>query len=152
MSKESSLDIFSVLKQIDKKNFNLWNEWTDEQKKDFSPYIILRWLAGTNNPDQLTKLGLIATSTIFEFGSKKDLMLAILTACSSDGPKQYKWLTYKGSEKTQPGAIKLISEVYNLSIKDAGKSLNLFSNEEILELAEYNGLQPDEIKSLKKEL
>lgn len=147
-----TLDIFQVLNQIDKKNFNQWNEWSEEQKKEFSPYMILRWMAGTDNPGQLIRLGEIACSTVFEFSSKKDLMLLILTTCSIDGPKRYKWLAPKGADKTQPGSIKLISEVYGLSAKDAEKSLKLFSNDDIIQLAEHCGMQSDEIKLLKKEL
>lgn len=45
-----------------------------------------------------------------------------------------------------------MAEQYNLSIKDATDARKLFSKEEILQLAEFQGYQKEEIADLKKEL
>jgi hypothetical protein len=152
MAKESSIDIFWLLGQLDRKNFNVWDELTEQQRKDVQPYVILRWLAGCTEPEQQVKLGEIAAACVFDLGKHPDLMLRVLTACTTGGTKRYRWQNPKGQQKVSSKAISLISQVYNCNERHAREYLPLFSVDELLALGEHQGLQPDELKELKKSL
>lgn len=152
MAAERSVDIFWVLNQLDAKNFELWEQLDEQQRKDISPYVILRWLAGCSDPEQLVKLGEIACSCLFEFGSKKELMLKVLAACTVNGSKRYKWINPKGASKSSSKALELIAMSYGLSLKHANDVRAQFTAAEIIELAEAQGWQKPEIKELQKEL
>lgn len=153
-SKERALDIFWLLGQLDKKRHDVWDELTDEQRKEVSPYMILRWLAGNlDEPEQLVNLADEAAPLVFDFGNDKELMLKVLTACTVGGPKRYSWVNFKvaGGKKSSL-AQRLVEEAYKLPPKQAKEVMPLFSKEQLFELAEQQGWQADEVKELKKEL
>lgn len=53
-SKERKLDIFNeIFPAIDHRNMNLWSKLTDDQKKEFSPWLIQRWISGTDQTAEL---------------------------------------------------------------------------------------------------
>lgn len=152
MADDRKLDIFWLLGQLDSKNFDLWDQLTEEQRKEVSPFVILRWLSGCSDPEQLVLLGEVACSCLFEFGQKKELMLKVLTACTANGKKRYKWLSPKGAVKASSKAVRLIAETYSMSLAHAAEVRPQFTVDELLALAEAQGWQKDEQKDLQKEL
>jgi hypothetical protein len=153
MAKERALDIFALLDQVDRKNYHIWDSLTEEQRKEFSPLVALRWMAGCTDPVQIIFLNELVNPTVFTFGQeKKELLLKLLTVCSNGKPKRYQWINYKmGGSKKMRRSVELIMNHYRMSPSEAEDSRRLFSEEEILELAEAEGLQKDEILELKKE-
>jgi hypothetical protein len=153
MAAERALDIFWLLGQLDRKNHDVWEGLTEEQRKEVSPYVILRWLAGNvEEPEQLVNLADIAAPYAFEFGDEKDLMLKVFAACTVGGPKRYNWVNYKVTAKRKNRAVGLVAETYKWPLRHAAEALHMFTNEELLELAQLQGWQADEVKDLKKEL
>lgn len=152
MADDRKLDIFWVLKQLDNKSFDLWDQLTEEQRKEVSPFVILRWLSGCADPEQLVMLGEVACACLFEFGQKKELMLKVLTACTANGSKRYKWINPKGSAKASSKAVQLIAVTYGMSMRHAADVRPQFTTDELLMLAEAQAWQKDELKDLQKEL
>ena len=153
MAKERSIDIFTLLEQIDRKNYQIWDSLTEEQRKEFSPLVTLRWMAGTTDPVQLIFLNEIMNPTIFTLGDKKEFLLKLLTVCSNGKLKRYQWINYKvGGSKKMKKSVELIANHYKLGPKEAEDTRRLFNEEELIELAEANGWQKDEIKELLGEL
>jgi hypothetical protein len=153
MSKERSLDIFDLLAQIDRKNYDLWDKLSEDQRKEFSPLVVMRWMAGMSDPVQLIFLNEIINTSVFPLGTQKEFLLKLLTVCSNGKTKRYSWTNYKLSgEKKAKLSVKLIAERYGMSIKDAEDARRLFNVDDLLELAEEQGLQKEEIAALKKEL
>lgn len=153
MAKERALDIFTLLEQIDRKNYHIWDSLTEEQRKEFSPFVTLRWMAGCTDPVQLIFLNEIVNTTVFALGAKKEFLLKLLTVCSNGKSKRYQWINYKlsGSKKLKK-SVELIATHYRLSPKEAEDTRRLFNDQELLDLAEAEGWQKDEISELKKEL
>lgn len=149
---ERTLDIFWLLNQLDSSNFDLWDQLTEEQRKEVSPFVILRWLSGCNDPEQLVMLGDIAATYLFDFGQKKELMLKVLTACTCNGGKRYKWANPKGTTKTSSKALQLIALTYGMSLKQAAEVRPQFTADEVVALAEAQGWQKDELSDLQKEM
>ncbi len=153
MAKERALDIFVLLDQVDKKNFQLWDALTDAQKKEFSPLVTMRWMAGTTDERQLIMLNELINTTIFGLTAHPELLLKLLSVCASGKLKRYNWLNYKLSGgKKYKRSVELIAEHYKLSWEDAAEQRPIFDDAELLELAEIQGWQKDEIAELKKEL
>lgn len=152
MAKERALDIFMLLGEIDKKNYNLWDSLSEEQKKEFSPLVTMRWMAGTTDQRQIIFLNEVVNLAVFNISNHAELMMKLLTVCSSGAKKRYTWINYKmSSAKKNKKAVELIAEHYQMSLKEAEDTARLFSPEEIMELGEAQGLQKDELKLLKKE-
>ena len=152
MATERNLDIFWVLNQLDSKNFELWDQLTEDQRKEVSPFVILRWLTGCADPEQLVMLGEVASTCLFDFGQKKELMLKIFAACTANGGKRYKWVNPKGTTKSSSRALELISLTYRMSLKQAAEVRPQFTTDEVVELAIAQGWQKNEITDLQKEL
>lgn len=153
MPRERALDIFPLLEQIDRKNYQIWDGLTEEQRKELSPLITLRWMAGTTDPVQLIFLNEIVNVTVFPLGDHKELLLKLLTVCSNGRPKRYKWINYKlTASRKKSRAVELIEQHYSLSPSEAEDTRKLFTTEELLELAESEGWQREELNELKKEL
>jgi hypothetical protein len=151
MAAEKKLDVFWLLGQLDRKNYNVWNELTDDQRKEVAPYVLTMWMAGSDEFEQLVKLGTIAAPCVFDFGNRPELMLKVLTACSSGGTKRYEWCAPKATKKKR-AAVELIARTYRMPLRHAEDVLPMFSAAEIEGLAIAEGWQPDEIKDLKKGL
>jgi len=152
-TKEHALDIFKVLGELDRKNYNLWDKLTPEEQKGFSPLIAMRWMAGTTDQRQLVFLNEIVNMTVFNIGAHKELLMKLLAVCSSGETKRYSWINFKvGGAKKSKRSVELISEHYGMSLKDAEDTLRLFSPEELMFLGEAAGLQKEELKLLKKEV
>jgi hypothetical protein len=149
---EKALDLWWALSQLDRKNHNLWNELNEDQRKEVSPYMMTRWLAGCSDPDQLIKLGTIMTSCVFELGQHKELLVGLLAACTSGDTKRYKWVAYKASSGKTSKALELVATAFNQPLRHAVDTLALYSKDELLELAHEQGWQKEEIKDLQKEL
>ena len=153
MATERALDLFWLLGQLDKKNFDVWEGLTEEQRKEVSPYMLLRWLAGSiDEPEQLVNLADIAAPLTFDLADKKELMLKVFAACTVGGAKRYAWANFKIATKKKSLARDLIATTYRWSKKQAAEARHMFTNDEILELAQAQGWQADEVKELKKEL
>jgi len=153
MVAERALDLFWLLGQLDKKKFGVWDTLTEEQRKEVSPYMLLRWLAGNlDEPEQLVNLADIAAPLTFDLADKKGLMLDLFTACTVGGPKRYTWTNYKITVKKKSLARDLIAKTYRWSMKQAAEARHMFTNDDLLELAKDQGWQADEVKELKKEL
>jgi hypothetical protein len=152
-TKERALDIFMLLGELDKKNYNIWDSLGEDQKKEFSALVTMRWMAGTTDQRQLIMLNEIVNLTVFNLPEHRELLMKLLAVCSSGEKKRYSWINYKvGSSKKNKRSVELIAEHYGMSMKDAEDSLRLFSVSEIIELGEMHGLQKDEMKLLKKEV
>ena len=48
----AKLDIKRELNAVDQKNYNFYDKLTDEEKKAFSPYILMRYTARVQMPDR----------------------------------------------------------------------------------------------------
>ena len=152
-TKERTLDIFTLLDQIDKKNYYIWDSLTEEQRKEFSPLIVMRWMAGCTDPAQIVFLNDIVNVSVFSLGNHKEFLLKLLTVCSNGKSKRYQWVNYKlGGSKKLKLSVELIANHYQLGIKEAEDTRRLFTDEELIELAESEGWQKSEIADLKKEL
>jgi hypothetical protein len=153
MAKERALDIFHLMGEIDKKKYDIWDKLNDDQKKEFSALITMRWMAGTTDERQIIFLNELVNLAVFSLPEHKQLLMELLTVCSSGKPKRYSWVNYKltaGSKKKL--AVQLVADHYNLSLKEAEDSVLQFSTEELLELAEIQGWQKEDLKNLKKEV
>ena len=150
---DRKLDVFELLNKLDRKNYEIWDTLSADQKKEFSPLVTMRWMAGMTDPFQLFMLNEVLNPTVFELPKHKELLLKLLATCSNGNAKRYSWVNHKVAVIKKPKkSIELIAEHYRLSHVEAEDTIKLFSNDEILELAKEMGLQKDELKDLQAEL
>ena len=145
-SMSDKLDIKNEMKQFDSKNRKFYDELSDEEKKKFSPYLMIRWGSDVQGGVDLQSYYLMSTNEnlnkhFFDISAKdhKKFHWLLATTVSPGMGKQYhKWLAAKKKNTTNNKAEKFFAELYPE-----------LRHDEIKLLAELNG--KDDIKRLAKE-
>ena len=145
------LEIFDVLKEIDKKNVGFYDGLSDEHKKQFVPLLTMRWLSsGTKLQTQLQNS--ILNPMVFKPHRHPGLLYKLMVATSDGKSKRYTWIKKKSKDKSAPTAIAAISTYYQCSKKDALRYKKQLSEDDILEMADELGYDKEQVKKLKTEL
>lgn len=174
-------NLFEALEAIDRKDYGYYDILTEEQKKKFSPYMMLIWASSISNK-QLQKKSLIQTNSIankyfFNENIQKHPKLQWLMLCASGlgvGKQYHQWIPHirekvsklqddtKNNEiheyykKIYPTVDKeLIEEISNTFLKIHKKKMYLskqFPNMKLDDIELLNELTNDfEIEKYKQE-
>jgi hypothetical protein len=103
------LDIRNEMAQFDRKNREFYNNLTDEQKRKFSPYLMIRWGSSVQGDRDLQEFYLISTNerlnkhffSVSTSQHKKLQWLLASTVSPGMGVKTHNWIPPK---KKEPGA------------------------------------------------
>ncbi len=152
-TKKRSLDIFTVLSQVSNKNGGYYSALPEGEQKELQPFVVMRWLTGTNDARQIYFINEIVNRFVFDLGSHKELMYKLMCVASSGQGKRYQWKK-AASQKTAGSkeALRAIKQYYNYSTQQAMDVIGLLSDDDILNYAEEIGWQKEEITKLKREL
>ena len=145
--KKYTLNIFDLLSRADRGEEAFYEFLTPEEKKQFSPWLIQRWISSK-------KLGLVNEITNPLIGSlPHDLCWRLFCAIGVPGTGRYKFPTTGGSSSLKSDIIlKLVSEHFGVSRRVAKTYLPLLSTEDLLQIADEEGLEKPEIKKIKAKL
>lgn len=148
-----ALDIFRVLAAADKKQADFYTSLTDDERKEFQPFLVTRWLTGTSDAAQVMLLNEYANPYMFSLTKHKQLLWQLLTIADSGKQRRYTWLKQPSKLETgRSNAVKVLREYYGYSVEEAASALNILTRAQVVELAEEMGWQADEIAKVKREL
>lgn len=148
MRDKSAFDLFQGLAALGSRDFTWFSKLSDEGKKAASPFVIMRWMSGTNDFAQIIKLNTLANPYMFVQGFDKNQQFTMLAASATGKTKRYQWLKMPG-QKNQSVSIDIIKRYYDCTTREA-KSYKV-KIEDLMEMAIELGLEKDEIDKLKKE-
>lgn len=149
--KNYETNIFDVLSALDRKDLKFFDSLDEKQLKDISPYMLMKWLSGTNDLAQIYILNETINNYAFSLQKHKELLIDILSICTSDKTKRYKWNKTKKSEKFE-STLSVIKDYFGYSSKEAKDALNLLDDKAILAYSEMLGRQEEDLVKIKKEL
>lgn len=153
MATERKLDIFRVLGQADSKHAEFYEKLTDEERKELQPFLVSRWLTGTSDPLQIVLINEFVNPYAFSLTKHKQLLWQLITVANSGRKQRYQWLKLPSKrESGKPNALRVVKEYYTYSTKDAIDALDILTRDQVLEMAEDLGWQPDDIAKVKREL
>lgn len=150
MAKEYALDIFKLLGEINKGNFNHYDSLTDEAKKEFSPLVVMKWMSSVDDPRQIVFLNELVNPLAFSLNKHPSLMYKLLVCSASKVQHRYKWVNNKKRSKKSK-SLDVVKQYYLYSTRRAEEVLDMFSGSDIIEMAEELGYQKEEITKLKAE-
>lgn len=98
------LDLMSVLQSLDKQNKSFYAELTDEEKKGYSPLVIMRYMSSLTDQNKNAAYAVLATNDLVNIGfwslSKYPDLQHLLLCLTGIGDKQYRpWLATKRSKR-----------------------------------------------------
>ena len=112
------LSIANEMAQFDRKNREFYNELTDEEKKKFSNYLMIRWGSSVQGSTDLQEFYLIATNErlnkhFFTINRHPQLQWLCATTVSPDmGPQRHQWIAPKKKEAGATGIKKQLTELF----------------------------------------
>jgi hypothetical protein len=112
------LNISNEMQQFDLKNRNFYADLTDEERKKFSPYLMIRWGSAVEGSRELQEFYLIATNErfnkhFFTLSKHPELQWLCATAVSPGmGTPRHNWIAPKKKEPGASSIRKQLAEIY----------------------------------------
>jgi hypothetical protein len=113
----NKLDIVNEMKVFDQKDRTFYDNLTDEERKKFSTYLMIRWGSSVQGSKELQEFYVIATNErlnkhFFNIGKHPKLQWLLATTVSPDmGAVRHQWIAPK---KKEPGAGSLKKQLAEL--------------------------------------
>jgi hypothetical protein len=112
------LSIQNEMAQFDRKNREFYNELTDEERKKFSNYLMIRWGSCVQGSRDLQEFYLIATNErlnkrFFDINRHPRLQwLAATTVSPGMGTHRHQWIAPRKKEAGASAIRKQLAELY----------------------------------------
>ena len=112
------LNIGNEMRQFDLKNRNFYDELTDDERKKFSTFLMLRWGSAVEGSRDLQEFYLVATNerlnkNFFAMGKHPKLQWLCATTVSPDmGTPRHNWISPKKKEPGASSIRKQLAEIY----------------------------------------
>ena len=132
------LSIHNEMSQFDRKNRNFYNELTDEEKKKFSNYLMIRWGSAVQGSRDLQEFYLISCNErlnkhFFAINRHPELQWLCATTVSPDmGTHRHSWIAPKKKEGSTSAVRKPLAELFpNLKNDDLDVLVKLVTKKDI---------------------
>lgn len=148
-----TLDLFnSVLPNLDIGNFDFYNSLTESQKKEFSAFIVMKFMSAVRNekdvPYYLMAVNKVVNRDFWELSDYEDLQCLLLALCGTGVKKRH---YFPGKQLSDTGLFKFLKECYPFMKADEVQMfLDINGPNEIIQLAKDFGLQDNELKKIEK--
>jgi hypothetical protein len=108
------------MRQLDRKNRSFYRELTDEERKKFSNYLMIRWASCVEGSREMQEFYLISTNErlnkhFFNISAAKHKKLQWLLATTVSpglGTQRHNWIAPKKKDATLSGKRKQLAEIY----------------------------------------
>lgn len=114
------LNIANEMRQFDRKNRDFYDELTEEERKKFSPYLMIRWGSAVEGSRDLQEFYVISTNErlnknffAVNTSAHKKLQWLLATTVSPDlGSHRHPWIAPKKKESGANAKRKALQEMY----------------------------------------
>lgn len=154
-TKNNKLPIKDILAAIDMKATNVWDEMSDDERKQVSFYLLNRYASAVKGTREKQELTILKTNeyynkNFFTLSKHKKLLWLLLCATQDDDRKikWHEWIGYKfkdsaGKNKTS----KFLREIHqNLKEDEIELLAKINTPKELKQYAEELGMTKDQIK------
>lgn len=149
VANRDAFDLFSFLGTLSKRKANSYTSLSEDGQKAASPYVIARWLTGTDDVEQLVRLNTFVNPYIFALGQEKDLLFKLMAASCTSRTGRYTWTKIPGAKQDRL-QLDVIKQYYGVSTREA--TSYQVDSISLLGMAQELGWDDDQLKKLKKEL
>lgn len=108
------------MREFDRKNRQFYEQLSDEERKKFSPFLMIRWGSAVEGPRDLQEYYVIATNALLNkhffainTAAHKKLQWLMATTVSPDtGTHRHPWIAPKKKESGASAKRKALQEIY----------------------------------------
>ena len=140
------LSIQNEMAQFDRKNRGFYDELTEEERKKFSNYLMLRWGSSVQGSTDLQEFYVIATNErlnrhFFAVNRHPKLQWLMATSVSPGlGTQRHQWISPKKKESGASEVRKALLEIYpNMKTSDVDVMCRLNSKKDIQQYLKDSG-------------
>ena len=133
--------------QLDRKSRDFYDSLTDEERKKFSNFLMIRWGSSVQGPSELQEYYLIACNQrlnkhFFDINRHPKLQWLCATAISPGmGSHRHQWIAPKKKEKGNNEGKKILMELFPAMKADEIDMLSkLITNKELKEYMRDSGV------------
>ncbi len=148
------LNIANEMRQFDSKNRMFYRELTDEERKKFSNYLMIRWGSSVQGSTELQQYYLMACNEnfnrhFFDLARHPELQWLLATTVSPGmGTFRHDWIKQKKREGSNSKAVKFLRQIYTAYSEDELELLaKINTTEDLKQLARKHGWDDRRIKS-----
>jgi hypothetical protein len=142
------------MRQFDSKNRMFYRELTDEERKKFSNYLMIRWGSSVQGSTELQQYYLMACNEnfnrhFFDLARHPELQWLLATTVSPGmGTFRHDWIKQKKREGSSSKAVKFLKQIYTTYSEDELELLaKINTTEDLKQLARKHGWDDRRIKS-----
>jgi hypothetical protein len=152
----NKLDIGFEMAQLDTKNCAFYDELTDEERKKFSTYLMLRWGSVVNGIPELQQYYLQAMNErvnkrFFDINKHPKLQWLLLTTVSPNmGKHRHEWMAYSSKTAKNKRAQKLLELYPHIKNDEAELLADKITDEQYKTMLVELGYSDKEIKEALK--
>jgi len=152
----NKLDIGYEMAQLDLRNRKFYDELTDEERKKFSTYLMLRWGSVVNGIPELQQYYLQAMNErvnkrFFDINKHPKLQWLLLTTVSPNmGKHRHEWIAYNSKTAKNKRAQKMLELYPHIKNDEAELLSNTISDEQYKSMLVELGYSDKEIKEALK--
>jgi hypothetical protein len=149
------LAIKNEMAQFDRKNRNFYDELTDEEKKKFSTFLMIRYGASVSGNSDLQAYYLMATNerlnkNFFDLGKHSKLQWLCATTVSPDMGNQFHYCLAAKKKTTDNKLTKFLTKLYpNAKDDEIALLAQITDKKDLKAMAKEMGMED---KDIKKEL
>jgi len=152
----NKLDIGYEMAQLDLCNRQFYDELTDEERKKFSTYLMLRWGSVVNGIPELQQYYLQAMNErvnkrFFDINKHPKLQWLLLTTVSPNmGKHRHEWMAYSGKTAKNKRAQKMLELYPHIKSDEAELLADKITDEQYKTMLVERGYSDKEIKEALK--
>ena len=145
------MKLFDFIYKIIDGDSNAIDNLSEEEIKDFNPYLIQLWLSGAkiNNDIHTLYTNEVVSKYIFPLAKHKKLLFKLF--CIGNNTGDFTKFEFPKKKIVFSKLIKAVTTYYDVGKIEAIEYLNILSHEDILEIADALAYDDKEFKDLKKE-
>ena len=152
MPRKPQIPLKDIMAAIDKKDRGFYNRLSDEQKKAFSAWMMMRYCSSVQGKEAANYIYMtneLVNYQFMEVSKHPELQWLLLSACGVGKVQFHPYLKPPNARKKKNKTFEFIYELYpHMKAEDINNLIDLNTIEEIKELAVAHGYDDKTIKDI----
>ena len=152
MPKKPQIPLKEIMAAIDKKDRNFYNNLSDEQKKAFSAWMMMRYCSSVQGRDAANYIYMTNELVNYQFSEVSkhpELQWLLLSACGVGKIQFHPYLKPPNSRKKKNKIFEFIYSIYpHMKAEDINNMIDINTKEELTEFAVAHGYDDKKIKDI----
>lgn len=152
MAKKPQIPLKDIMAAIDKKDRNFYNNLTDEGKKAFSAWMMMRYCSSVQGKDAANYIYMTNELVNFQFSEVSkhpELQWLLLSACGVGKIQFHPYLKPPNARKKKNKVFEFIYGLFpHMKSEDIDNLIDINTTDELKDLAKSNGYDNKSIKEI----